>query len=368
MDLVTGVAGALMGVLSVVGGGVSADVQQPQTTSAPMGTYRVFTPGVATAPPETKMLFSKEDAPMVSDGAFGFPLGGWLAITDRFGDDRGEGKTHGGIDIATARHETVFSSCDGTVVVSTYSELPTTEGYGNYVIIQCDKSWSTVYAHLSVVAVEIGQPVERGLPIGRTGSTGFSTGEHLHFEIRYQGQVIDPEYYLDFGAPPREHPGISELPDLTCISPDGVLVAFTPEEGADPTMVPDATQEPTACPTPTPTPTPTSTPEATETPTPEATATPTATPSATSTPSATTTPDVTGTPSATGTPSPSTTVTPTPTPEASGTTTRTPSETATPSETPSATSTATPEQNTPGPEPTATSSITPGLIDAVLGD
>jgi len=60
----------------------------------------------------------------------------------------------------------------------------------------------TLYAHMTTAAVEVGQVVERGQLIGFVGSTGFSTGPHLHYEVRIMGQPVDPISYLDFGSSP----------------------------------------------------------------------------------------------------------------------------------------------------------------------
>ena len=70
-------------------------------------------------------------------------------------------------------------------------------GYGNYVIIDHGNEFITLYGHLSEVDVEIGDEVKKGDVIGKMGSTGFSTGDHLHIEIRYQGYILNPAFYLD---------------------------------------------------------------------------------------------------------------------------------------------------------------------------
>ena len=69
-------------------------------------------------------------------------------------------------------------------------------GYGNYVIIQHDGTYSTVYGHMQSLAVSEGDYVSAGQTIGYVGTTGFSTGYHLHFEIRVNGSRVDPMNYL----------------------------------------------------------------------------------------------------------------------------------------------------------------------------
>ena len=69
-------------------------------------------------------------------------------------------------------------------------------GYGNYIVITHGNGFSTLYAHLSAINVSVNQAVQRGQQIGAEGSTGFSTGPHLHFEIRLNGAYQNPLSYL----------------------------------------------------------------------------------------------------------------------------------------------------------------------------
>ncbi|MBQ6634448.1 MAG: M23 family metallopeptidase, partial [Ruminococcus sp.] len=70
-------------------------------------------------------------------------------------------------------------------------------GYGNFIIVDHGNGFVTLYGHLSEVDCTIGDRVKAGDVIGKMGSTGFSTGDHLHFEIRYNGYVMNPAYYVD---------------------------------------------------------------------------------------------------------------------------------------------------------------------------
>ncbi len=206
----------------------------------------------------------------IDDGtpAFTMPLRAFSTWTDRFGANRGNGFIHGGIDLAVQglQGSKVYSACPGTVSATDFSY-----SYGNYVVVDCGGGWATLYAHLSRINVEVGQGADEVTVLGITGSTGYSTGEHLHFEIIYNGTRVNPENYLDFGIPPG-----TPLSNGPLIFPGG---------GSAPP--PTATHTPTITPTPTDTPIPTATrpPEATRTPTPitptpRPTSTPTATPTA----------------------------------------------------------------------------------------
>lgn len=100
---------------------------------------------------------------------------------------------HAGIDIASP-FGTPVASADAGVVA--YTNLGWGGGYGNFVLVTHGNGFSTVYAHLSSISVVEGQPVGRGQVIGAEGSTGYSTGPHLHFEIRLNGAYQNPLTYL----------------------------------------------------------------------------------------------------------------------------------------------------------------------------
>jgi murein DD-endopeptidase MepM/ murein hydrolase activator NlpD len=102
-----------------------------------------------------------------------------------------ENPRHNGLDIAAYLHDPIYAAAAGTVVFADVSG-----GYGNLVILEHADGWESWYAHLSVISVVVGQEVEQGEVIGAAGSTGYSTGPHLHFELRYQGRPVDPLVYL----------------------------------------------------------------------------------------------------------------------------------------------------------------------------
>lgn len=113
-------------------------------------------------------------------------------IRSRYGPRRG--RAHQGVDLALKTGEPIYATFSGRVRISQYNR----GGYGNLVIIRHDNGLETYYGHLSERMVEPNQWVEAGQVIGLGGSTGRSTGPHLHFETRYYGQSFDPERLIDF--------------------------------------------------------------------------------------------------------------------------------------------------------------------------
>lgn len=113
-------------------------------------------------------------------------------IRSRYGPRRG--RAHQGVDLALKTGEPIYATFSGRVRISQYNR----GGYGNLVIIRHDNGLETFYGHLSERMVEPNQWVEAGQIIGLGGSTGRSTGPHLHFETRYYGQSFDPERLIDF--------------------------------------------------------------------------------------------------------------------------------------------------------------------------
>jgi murein DD-endopeptidase MepM/ murein hydrolase activator NlpD len=101
---------------------------------------------------------------------------------------------HTGIDLSMPFGTPVFAAADGVVVLARPMTDPTGAlvGYGNYVIIQHDAGLKTLYGHLLAIGVKEGDQVKRGQLIGLVGSTGNSTGPHLHFEVRIDNSPVDP--------------------------------------------------------------------------------------------------------------------------------------------------------------------------------
>jgi murein DD-endopeptidase MepM/ murein hydrolase activator NlpD len=126
-------------------------------------------------------------------GALSWPITG--TITSPFGWRHnpfgGGNEFHQGLDIAAAYGTTVTAAAAGTVIQAGWYG-----GYGNYILIDHGGGMSTGYGHLSRIFVSNGQEVQRGQAIGAEGSTGASTGPHLHFEVRISGKPVDPIGYL----------------------------------------------------------------------------------------------------------------------------------------------------------------------------
>lgn len=122
-------------------------------------------------------------------GMFAWPVTG--TITSPFGwrsnPFGGSPEFHQGLDIAAPSGTTVTAAAGGTVIMAQWYG-----GYGNYVLIDHGGGYSTGYGHLSAIYVSQGQSVTRGQAIGAVGSTGQSTGPHLHFEVRINGKPVDP--------------------------------------------------------------------------------------------------------------------------------------------------------------------------------
>lgn len=126
--------------------------------------------------------------PSRGDGIFAWPaVGGYIS------SKQGQrwGKLHKGIDIARPSDRTIKAADNGKIKFAGWSG-----GYGNKVVIDHQNGYETVYAHLSSITVSVGQSVSQGMKIGVMGSTGNSTGVHLHFEIYKNGSLENPLKYI----------------------------------------------------------------------------------------------------------------------------------------------------------------------------
>lgn len=127
--------------------------------------------------------------------SFIWPCPSSSRITSAFGDrespTEGASSNHKGIDIGAPTGSNIVAAADGTVTISTYSYSA-----GNYVMINHGGGVSTVYMHCSKLLVSVGDTVKKGDVIAKVGSTGYSTGPHLHFGIRQNGAYVNPSKYV----------------------------------------------------------------------------------------------------------------------------------------------------------------------------
>jgi len=104
------------------------------------------------------------------------------------------GRMHHGVDIKAMANDTIYAAFDGKVRVSRYNA----GGYGNFIVIRHYNGLETVYGHLNRALVRPNEYVYAGQPIGLAGSTGRSMAVHLHFEMRFCGESIDPQLLVSF--------------------------------------------------------------------------------------------------------------------------------------------------------------------------
>lgn len=123
------------------------------------------------------------------DGRFIWPVPSSKKVSSYFG--KRNGRHHDGIDIPAITGTHVVAADDGVVIMSGWMR-----GYGRIVVVKHDDGYHTVYAHNSKHYVKKGQKVSKGEVIANVGSSGRSTGPHLHFEIRKKNKVRNPRHYL----------------------------------------------------------------------------------------------------------------------------------------------------------------------------
>ncbi|UNK49062.1 peptidoglycan DD-metalloendopeptidase family protein [Lysobacter sp. S4-A87] len=148
-------------------------------------------PGPIAASPEQPFAFESAKTPADS---MRLPLDA-IRVTSGFGlrnhPLRRRAAFHNGIDFAAPPGTAVHASADGVVARAAFSK-----DYGNLVLIDHGNGCSTLYAHNERLLVHTGEPIQAGQPIALVGSSGRSTGPHLHFEVRHDGARVDPRNYL----------------------------------------------------------------------------------------------------------------------------------------------------------------------------
>ena len=130
-----------------------------------------------------------------SSGGFAFPLAYSTGVTCAYGPRvhpiNGNKSFHYGVDLAAGMSTEIYATKSGTVTGATYGEA---NGY--YVTINHGDGYSSIYAHMTNYVVSVGDSVKQGQLIGYVGTTGWSTGPHLHFEILYNGSNVNPMNYI----------------------------------------------------------------------------------------------------------------------------------------------------------------------------
>ena len=131
----------------------------------------------------------------IGDISFTWPIPGATRITSEFGGrespTEGASTNHKGVDIGAPTGTPIVAAASGSVVISTYSASA-----GNYIMINHGGGVYTVYMHMSSRSVSVGDEVSKGETIGLCGSTGYSTGSHLHFGVRIDGSYVNPLNYV----------------------------------------------------------------------------------------------------------------------------------------------------------------------------
>jgi len=103
------------------------------------------------------------------------------------------GRMHEGIDITLKKEDPVYCAFDGIVRIAKEHR-----SLGKYVVVRHENGLETLYSHLNSISVKVDQRIKAGTRIGGGGKTGNATGEHLHFEIRFMGEPINPRQIIDF--------------------------------------------------------------------------------------------------------------------------------------------------------------------------
>jgi murein DD-endopeptidase MepM/ murein hydrolase activator NlpD len=160
--------------------------------AAPVVTREAPLPALPAAPVAPPVKAEVEAAgPVMRQIVFSAPVRGY-AINSAFGLRKlaieARARAHKGVDIAAPKGTSVFTTAEGVVLRTGYDA----GGYGNFIEVRHPNGLSTVYGHLSRIDVASGDAVAAEQRIGLVGSTGYSTGPHLHFEVRRNGVQVNP--------------------------------------------------------------------------------------------------------------------------------------------------------------------------------
>ena len=222
----------------------SAPEDTSEPTEAPTATPEpTASPSAAPTPAPTPTPVPVEDSYVPGFTVIESEIGGAHAwpVPDNFTVTQGCGDQHAAIDIAADTGTPVVAADDGTVTITqTWNGIVTkgdSNSYGNMVQVTHADGTVTLYAHLSEINVRQGDTVVRGQQIGRVGSTGNSSGPHLHFEVRSNGSKVDPMAYITEDSTDAEK-RFEELLEQYggCIGEDGQLHTIDSREAIDKTL------------------------------------------------------------------------------------------------------------------------------------
>ncbi|MTV49629.1 peptidoglycan DD-metalloendopeptidase family protein [Heliobacillus mobilis] len=142
-----------------------------------------------------RSLQSKTNRPSMTQGTWGYPLENYAPVTSSYGPRyhpvRKKNSYHTGVDLGAPAGASILATNSGVVIVAGYDYA-----YGNCVVIDHGGGITTLYGHMSSLGVSEGQTVQKGDFIGKVGSTGLSTGPHLHYEVRINGSHTNPMGYI----------------------------------------------------------------------------------------------------------------------------------------------------------------------------
>lgn len=178
---------------------VSSDIQNKEAAiaeyEADIAAQNETIAALEKAVAEEKARLAAEQGRRYDGGIFAWPAPSYTRISDDYGNRihpiLGVQQFHNGIDMAAPGGSAILAAYDGTVVAAAYSN-----SMGNYIMIDHGDSLYTIYMHASALYVSKGQEVSKGQKIAAVGSTGRSTGNHLHFSVRKNGSYVSPWSYL----------------------------------------------------------------------------------------------------------------------------------------------------------------------------
>lgn len=178
---------------------VSSDIQNKEAAiaeyEADIASQNETIAALEKAVAEERARLAEEQSRKYDGGIFAWPAPSYTRISDEYGNRMhptlGVEKFHNGIDMAAPGGSPILAAYDGKVVAAAYSN-----SMGNYIMIDHGDSLYTIYMHASALYVSKGAEVHKGDKIAAVGSTGRSTGNHLHFSVRLNGNYVNPRSYL----------------------------------------------------------------------------------------------------------------------------------------------------------------------------